>query len=384
VKPRSVLPLLVGSLLAAVPARGQPAEGVEDSIRRVSRELDSTRSRLAADSAAAAELARRETTMLGRLEASARLVAASEQELRRIAGQLAARAADISRTTRELDSLSAAVAARRAELSRRLVAVYKHSRLFPLQVVFSSRTISDLYRRALFLRLIGRTDQRVVAELNAVNLELDRRRARLLAGRAELLRLHESAARQYRELEAARAAEAALLAQIRGQRRLREAMRDELNVAAGRLAALLVQLKSRPVPGRPDTSALAAARGQLPWPVTGTVQTGFGAQVHPKYRTTTNNPGIDIAVPAETDVRAVAAGRVSYADRFLGYGNLVIIDHGAGFYTLYGNLYSVAVQVGARVSEGGTIGTVRDHLHFEVRREGQPVNPLDWLSRDGR
>lgn len=367
--------LLAGAL--AVPAAAGPQ--LEDSIRAVARDLDSARTGYLADSIAAEELARRETTALGRLEASARRVAAAEQELRNLAGRIAARTAEIGRAARELDSLTALAHARRAELGRRLVAAYKHTRLLPLQVALTTRTIPDLYRRALYLRLIGRVDQRAVAELSAAALELDRRRGRLLVARVELLRLHEEALRRHRELEAARAAESALLAQIRNQRRLREALRDELRAAAARLAALLAELKSRPVPGQPADSGLAAARGRLPWPAPGTVRLGFGTQLNPRLRTSTYNAGIDIALEGEAEIRSVAAGRVSYADRFLGYGTLVIVDHGAGFYSLYGNLLSTRVQVGTRMAAGEVLGTARDHLHFEIRRDGQPVNPLDWL-----
>ncbi|MEO0085752.1 MAG: peptidoglycan DD-metalloendopeptidase family protein [candidate division WOR-3 bacterium] len=373
------LACLLLTLVLLVPAVGSPQ--LEDSIRAVARELDSARTSYVADSIAALELARRETTALSRLEAAARRVAAAEQELRDLAGRLAARTSEISRTARELDSLTALTRARRAELGRRLVAAYKHTRLLPLQVALTTRTIPDLYRRALYLRLVGRVDQRAVVELTAAALELDRRRARLLAGRIELQRLHEDALRRQRELEAARTAESALLAQIRNQRRLREAVRDEMRAAAGRLAALLAELRSRPVSGQTQDSGLAATRGRLPWPAVGKVQLGFGTQVNPRLRTSTYNSGIDIALESETEVRSVAPGRVSYADRFLGYGTLVIVDHGSGFYSLYGNLLTTRVQVGTRLSAGSVVGTARDHLHFEIRRDGQPVNPLDWLEK---
>uniref|UniRef100_A0A7C4G9V9 M23ase beta-sheet core domain-containing protein n=1 Tax=candidate division WOR-3 bacterium TaxID=2052148 RepID=A0A7C4G9V9_UNCW3 len=371
--------LLFSAFLLAPPAFG--GTQLEDSIRAVVRDLDSTRSRYVADSIASEELARRETTALGRVEASARRVAAAEQELRALAGQLAARTSEISRTARQLDSLTALALARRAALARRLVATYKHTRLLPLQVALTTRTIPDLYRRALFLRLVSRVDQRAVADLSAATVDLDRHRSRLLVSRIELQRLHEETLRRHRELEAARSAESALLAQIRTQRRLREQLRDEMRAASNRLAALLSELKSRPVLKQPADSALAGAKGHLPWPAAGRLQLGFGTQVNPRLRTTTNNSGIDIALDGETDIRAVASGRVSYADRFLGYGTLVIVDHGAGFYTLYGNLLSTTVQVGAGITAGAVVGRARDYLHFEIRRDGQPVNPLEWLEK---
>ena len=68
-----------------------------------------------------------------------------------------------------------------------------------------------------------------------------------------------------------------------------------------------------------------------------------------------------------------------YADQFMGYGNLVIVDHGGGFYTLYSNLTEMSAQVGAEVTAGTQVGVVADYVHFEIRRDGKAVNPIDWL-----
>jgi septal ring factor EnvC (AmiA/AmiB activator) len=76
---------------------------------------------------------------------------------------------------------------------------------------------------------------------------------------------------------------------------------------------------------------------------------------------------------------AVADGRVVYADRFLGYGVLVILDHSSGYYTLYGNLSEPSVTVGTHLDAGTAVGRVDDYLHFEIRRQGQPLDPLPWL-----
>jgi murein hydrolase activator len=88
---------------------------------------------------------------------------------------------------------------------------------------------------------------------------------------------------------------------------------------------------------------------------------------------------VDIKAGQSAAVHAVAAGRVVYADQFLGYGNLVIVDHGSGFYTLYSNLTEMSLQVGAAVAAGTQVGVVADYLHFEIRKDGKSVDPLDWL-----
>jgi murein DD-endopeptidase MepM/ murein hydrolase activator NlpD len=108
--------------------------------------------------------------------------------------------------------------------------------------------------------------------------------------------------------------------------------------------------------------------------------------IHPKYNTTTKNNGIDINGRYGDNVFAVAPGKVAYADRFMGYGNLVLIDHLDGYYSLYGHLSEILVRVGDEVSVGRIIGRVGESgslsgpmLHFELRKNGKPVDPVAYL-----
>jgi septal ring factor EnvC (AmiA/AmiB activator) len=120
-------------------------------------------------------------------------------------------------------------------------------------------------------------------------------------------------------------------------------------------------------------------KGALPWPAQGQVVTRFGTVVDPKYGTTTKSTGIDIITRNRTPVVAVDSGVVSFADIFMGYGQMVIIDHGGRTHTIYSKLSEVKVKVGAAVAQGATIALSGDTLHFEFRVGGRSVDPLDWL-----
>lgn len=111
------------------------------------------------------------------------------------------------------------------------------------------------------------------------------------------------------------------------------------------------------------------------------VVSGFGPRENPKYGTRTRNPGIAIACRPGSVVNAVGAGRVSYADHFMGMGRMVILEHGGGFHSVYARLAETRVTVGAQVREGQQVGISSDTLHFELRVGGKPVDPLDWLGR---
>jgi septal ring factor EnvC (AmiA/AmiB activator) len=122
-------------------------------------------------------------------------------------------------------------------------------------------------------------------------------------------------------------------------------------------------------------------QGRLGWPVVGTVVQAFGVKVHPKYGTKTKSQGLDIACADGSPIKASLDGRVSFAESFMGYGKMVIVDHGEQLHSIYSRLSEIRVSVGATVHKGETIAFAGDTLHFEVRKSGKSEDPLLWLSR---
>ncbi len=133
--------------------------------------------------------------------------------------------------------------------------------------------------------------------------------------------------------------------------------------------------------------ALHVRKGEIPWPVGGTLVRRFGVERDPKFGTRIIQQGIEIDAFPEFEVHAVHGGRVVYADQFVGYGMLVIIDHGSREHTLYGRLGELKVAQGDEVGEGALLGLLPNTrvtgsgLHFEVRVQGKPEDPLDWLKK---
>jgi septal ring factor EnvC (AmiA/AmiB activator) len=125
---------------------------------------------------------------------------------------------------------------------------------------------------------------------------------------------------------------------------------------------------------------LEARKASLPWPVSGTLVGRYGLQLSPKYGTKTKSQGIDIACRPGSPVTAIGSGGVSYADRFRGYGLMVILEHGGGFHSIYAGLSGLEVTMGERVREHETLGFAADTIHFEIRVGGKSVDPLFWLA----
>ena len=206
--------------------------------------------------------------------------------------------------------------------------------------------------------------------------------------------------RERAEMDREAARRRGLLAKVREERAYHERMVGELSEAAKRLEALIRDLQARqrrmtklPPPGKggePPAIGFGTLRGSLPWPTDGRIVSAFGEQVHPRFGTRTFRRGIDIEAGEGAGIVAVAAGHVVYTGWFKGYGNLIILDHGNDFYTLYAHAAEIRVKEGDDVRQGQTIGAVGDtgslagpRLYFEVRYQGRPQDPAEWLRRRG-
>ncbi len=141
-------------------------------------------------------------------------------------------------------------------------------------------------------------------------------------------------------------------------------------------------------PAIPETegSGLRVVRGRIPWPVSGRIISYFGKTKEPHFHLTMDNSGIQIQAAEGTPIHAVASGVVKFADWFKGYGKLVILDHGRGYYSLYAQAANLNVSEGESVVKGQVLGSVGDtdslvgsSLYFEIRKNGVPQDPLHWL-----
>jgi murein hydrolase activator len=355
---------------------------LDSEIQRNQSDLERTKQRLTEASGRLAELTAKEQAGLARIASIEEQVGLTRKYLRQLEDQAAARTREIAQVARQIQQTTTEVTNRKQALGRRLVGIYKYGRLYPLEALLSTRSLPEIYRKMIYLRRIARGDQRLAAELSQLNLQLALQRTRLIAAHTELERLQREQLVQQTTLNMTMAAESALLRKVRSEKETSEALQQQLAESAGRLEQMLAALQRRKEQTRDIAVApsdFPGSKGNLPWPLRGKVIAGFGSQVHPRYKTRTNNLGIDIKAGPDAQVQSVAAGRVVYADQFMGYGNLVIVDHGAGFYTLYANLDEMSAKVGTGVSGGVQVGTAGDYLHFEIRKDGKSVNPIDWL-----
>jgi len=312
-----------------------------------------------------------------------------EVELRLRTEELRETRLTLRRTQSELDAavesvreLDARLAAARPALAAHARALYKLGELSYMRLLLSVDRPPDFFRGYRFVTTLARRDRERVATfrvdlaaLNEEKTELERRTAESIALRGRL-------AAGRRRLDAQRKRKTDLLTSIVQQKETHAAYVAELAEAELRLGQLLDGLGEGAV-----AIPVAAFKGSLPWPVRGPVRSGFGRRKHPRFDTYTAHNGIEIASPTDVEVRAVHEGTVVFAERFRGYGLMVVIDHGGGHHSLYAHLAELSVTVGQAVAGGAVVGLSGQGglespgVYFEMRHRGRPEDPLDWLGR---
>ena len=285
-------------------------------------------------------------------------------------------------TLRRVRELDASVAQARPQLAARARALYKMGELSYVRMLLSVEQPADMLRGYRFVSALARRDREKMAALRANLATLAATRDDLQRKTREAMSLRAELDRARRALEADRQRKSELLTSIVEKKETHAAYLQELEEAEGKLGQLLSGL------GAADIDVpITVFKGALPWPARGRVRVAFGRHKHPRFETYTLHNGIEIEAPVDTPVTAVHDGTVAFADQFLGYGLMVIIDHGGKNHTLYAHLAEARVRPGQHVSAGDVVGTVGASgvdgpgLYFEIRSQGKPQDPQEWLTR---
>lgn len=314
-----------------------------------------------------------------------------ETEISRLGGQLgeqkrrlAALESEIAATEAAATGARHAAAASEADVRRRLAALYKGGEAGLVKILFSPSSPAQMAQDYDFLGRIVRRDRELLATYRRQLAELQTALGRLAVLRREQQTTLAALAENQRTARQALRLKEELLVQVRRDRQALALALDELRERAGRLAELVKRLESEKPREYSEKSGLFAVRkGRLPWPVEGAIRIGFGAGRHPELGTMYDSHGIEIAAAGEKPIRAVAPGRVLFANWFKGYGNLLIIDHGDSYYSLYAQAARLSNKVGDLLAAGEILGYSglegSKGIYFEIRRGGMPLDPLAWL-----
>jgi murein DD-endopeptidase MepM/ murein hydrolase activator NlpD len=320
-------------------------------------------------------------------------ISATQKRLDRAQASLDAQKAELLEVRNQLEEardrlerLRSELATSRKVLAARLVEIYKADAPDALTVVLEADGFGDLLERAEFLERISEQDREITdevrqlrdrAEDQAIKLaKLEEREQlaaeRILRWRDQIAAVQGQLVSSRDELAAARADRRGALGEVRSSR---VALEGDLRALEAEQARVTAALQGAQAPG-----PIRQGSGSLIWPVNGPVVSPFG------MRWGRLHAGVDIAVPSGTPIRAADSGRVALMGWVGGYGNYTCIQHNASLSTCYAHQSSFATSNGANVSQGQVIGYVGctghcfgDHLHFETRVGGSPVDPLGYL-----
>lgn len=360
----------------ALARAGRSPQSAESATQRAAQ-------RLRALQREADELAAREKGLLADLRKLEIERQIKTDELARIEQDLATTKGRLTEAIARAATLRDAADTERPDVEARLVRLYKMGRAGYWRLLLDVDDVRSMGRAYRTAAALTQLDGDRVRRHERTLKSLDQERAALEQRAREIARLQEQAANARTAIDKAVAARTALVASI-------DARRDLTAQLAGELEGAQQKLQASVSPGTARagvTLPLRPFKGAIPWPADGIVLSRFGRQRVGRSGPELTRNGIEISLGEGHPVAAVHEGVVSYASPFTGYGNLVIVDHGEGAHSLYGHLSTITVNKGDRVEPGGRIGLSGRNpagnpaLYFELRVDGKPVDPLQWLKK---
>ena len=265
-------------------------------------------------------------------------------------------------------------------LGRRVRDIYINGQISYVDVLFGAKDFSDFLTRMDLLKRVIQQDYDLVQVVFAEKTAIETSQKELEKDKTAKEKLVASAADRKKEAEKKQAAKQAIIDKMETDRATQERIINE-NLAASKEVEQMIR-NSRYQPASPALSG----GGALNWPLGGPITSPFGWRVHPITGASRFHSGIDIGGDYGDTIHAAGAGIVSYAGWISGYGYAVIIDHGGGISTLYGHNQALLVSEGQSVSQGQAIAecgstgnSTGPHCHFEVRVDGEPVDPMGYL-----
>ncbi|MEO0539342.1 MAG: peptidoglycan DD-metalloendopeptidase family protein [Cyanobacteria bacterium P01_A01_bin.105] len=377
VLPPSVIPSSVIQELLVTPVRAQTSTGSVDELKKKQEAIDQQRETLEQEQERVENLEQAASERLDGLqntiETTSLKIADTEAQIAQAETRLAQLEAQLAASRQDYESVRTAAVARLQFMQRQ-----RGGEGWAL--LLKSENLNEFLERRYQLKQVYQADRNFLSDLKAKADELVRQRQGIEAQKNSIALLRQQLLAQRDQFQA--------------QAEQQEVLIDRLQENQDALAAAAAQLeKDSNSLGELIRQKIAAARGaagrgtgQMIFPTAGRITSRFGTRTHPVLGYRRFHGGIDFGASTGTPVNAADSGRVIFSGWYGGYGNAVIIDHGGGITTLYGHNSRLLVSEGQTVQQGQAIAAVGStglstgpHLHFEVRRNGNPVDPLGFL-----
>ncbi len=275
--------------------------------------------------------------------------------------------------------------------AQRAVLFYKYGRLQDVEILLTARSLNQMLLWAKYHQQLTDNDRRILAGISKKRTEIGEQKSLLAAELQAQQRTLSEKQKEEATLKKRRGQRQDLLKKARKDKSFYQMQLAETQRASDRIKQLIASAEANTsrreaVRATGNSHYDRLVRKSMPWPVDGKVVTHYGTYRHPVLNTVTTNLGIDIAAPAGSPVRSVASGRVTAITWQRGYGNLMIVSHADGYYTIYSHLADIGVALNDEIAAEQTIGAVGETgslqgptLHFQVWQREEALNPEEWL-----
>ena len=364
--------VLVFAVLAAAPVLADELEEKQQQLNSVQQQIEAQQRK--------AELARRkEQTIAEQLRAIQQELDTAEDEYEAVNDQLENTEQHIKANVELSNRLTKKLEVQTKTLHRRIRDIYKNGQVNYLDVLLGAKDFNDFVGRMDILKKILAYDNALIQGTKADRETLRKAKEQLEADRAKIVELRKLAAAKREQVAERRQERRGVLNAATYERETAERAYRELIETSRQIEQMIKRIQS-------GEKNIGGSTGTMTWPAEGEITSPFGWRVHPIFGTQRLHTGIDIGADYGDAIRAADGGVVIHADWMGGYGNAVIIDHGNGISTLYAHNSQLLVDEGQTVAKGQTVArcgstgySTGPHLHFEVRQNGSPVNPLNYL-----
>ncbi|WP_238403228.1 murein hydrolase activator EnvC family protein [Paenibacillus mesophilus] len=333
------------------------------------------------------EVANRKAQEANNLQELRTQIEAQGAKLNEILKNIQATEDNVKKTNNELQEAEHRVETRDQLLKSRVRLMYTNGFVSYMEVLFESTSFSDFLDRYQALRSIVSQDKEILQSNKRDREAVAQKKIQVEAQLAQIQVQYAESEQIKNALVTKEKDKEVLIASLAKQEEQFEELSEEQEAALKKLAAEKSKLWAEK---NKNKQAAMYTGGKFNWPLPGrtTISSGFIHRINPVTKRSENHKGIDIPAPAGTEIHAAAPGTVIIAQWVSGYGNTIVIDHGGGLQTWYGHARGLAAKEGDQVKAGDVVSYVGstgqstgNHLHFEVRKNGDPVDPIPYVTK---
>jgi len=353
----------------------------EKRLEKIAAEIENLKSNIRREE-------KRKSSLLSQLDQIAFKKKLAREELTMYSMQQRRANQELSALEQKIPKLESELAEAEGTIRKILVTMYKFGRLRYFDFLLRIDRVENLITENNHLSQLARNQEKIISDYRKTLGDLTEARRGLESKKAQISDLLLKSREKQTELNTQEKRHLALVREINQNESSHLQALGELKERAEQLQALMKKILSKQVAFPTTIIPMYENKGKLIWPIAGTVVTSFGIKRHPRFNTRTRSNGIEITPKKSMVVKSVHAGSIVYADYFQGYGNLIIVDHGVAYHSLYGHCSDFLVKKGDFVNAQQPIATVGDissfsgkTLYFEIRYKTKPLNPLQWLKR---